>query len=45
MVPGDSEATVVNETSGEALNQLVISQPQPLSFNSFHAKHCKDLSN
>lgn len=45
MVPSDSEATVVNETTGDALNQFVQCQPQRISFNSLYFKRKKDLSN
>lgn len=44
MVSGASEATMVNETTGDALNQLVINQPQRISFNSCHSRRDKDLS-
>lgn len=45
MVPGASEATIVNKTTGDALNQLVISQPPRILFNSFHSKRDQDVSN
>lgn len=44
-MPGAPEATIVNETTDDVLNQLVIIQPPRISFNLFHSMRNKDVSN